>query len=452
MIDLPGGNISDVNETYCRMSGYTRAELLTQHIPDLDAIKTPDEQAETLRDIIKNGSGIFETRHRRKDGSIFDVELSVTYQKTNGGMLICFCRDITGRKVEEEALRETTEYLENLFAYANAPIIVWNPDIKITRFNHAFEDLTGRTEEQVTGKSLEILFPPDSSKTSMDLIKKALPGEKWKIVEIPILNAISGEVKTVLWNSATILTPDGTTVLATIAQGQDITERKLAEEALNRANRKLNLLSGITRHDINNQLLVLNGFLKLLHKQAPDPGLEDFFTRITRSSDRISAMIQFTKEYEEIGVHAPAWQDCRTLVETASKLATPGHVTVNNDLPSGAEVFADPLITRVFYNLVDNAVRHGGKITTIRFSAQEREGDHAIVYEDDGVGIPLDEKEHIFERGYGKNTGMGLFLSREILDITGISIRETGVPGKGARFEMTVPEGMFQHRTPGDPP
>ena len=89
---------------------------------------------------------------------------------------------------------------------------------------------------------------------------------------------------------------------------------------------------------------------------------------------------------------------------------------MKNDLPAGTEVFADPLITRVCYNLMDNAVRCGGKITTIRFSGEERgTSDYHIVCEDDGVGIPDEKKEKIFERGYGKNTGMGLFLSREIL-------------------------------------
>ena len=82
-------------------------------------------------------------------------------------------------------------------------------------------------------------------------------------------------------------------------------------------------------------------------------------------------MIEFTKEYESIGLNAPAWQDCRTHVDTAIKQAPLGNVTMNNDLPPGAEVFADPLIVKVFYNLMDNAVRYGGKITTVRFSAQE---------------------------------------------------------------------------------
>ena len=225
---------------------------------------------------------------------------------------------------------------------------------------------------------------------------------------------------------------------------RDITARKQTEEALALTSRKLHLLSSITRHDINNQLMTLNGFLEFLHKKAPDPDLADFFHRISKASDRISSMIQFTKEYEQIGVNAPAWQVVRSLVETASKEAPLGQVMVKNDLPDGTEVFADPLVIKVFYNLMDNAVKYGEKIRIIRFSVEESGSDHVIVCEDDGEGVPVDEKEKIFERGFGKNTGLGLFISREILDITGITIRESGVPGKGARFEITVPKGMYR--------
>ena len=220
----------------------------------------------------------------------------------------------------------------------------------------------------------------------------------------------------------------------------DITDRKLAEEALRQANKKLNLLSSITRHDINNQLLGLNGFVELLHMKMPDPSFEDYFSRVTEASSRIEAMIRFTKEYEEIGVRDPVWQDLQTLVNGAGSGVTPGQVTFRNDLPASTEVFADPLIARVFFNLIDNALRHGGKITTIRFSFMVRDGEGIIVCEDDGDGVGGDEKERIFDRGFGKKTGFGLAISREILDITGITIKETGEPGKGARFEMTVPK------------
>ena len=223
---------------------------------------------------------------------------------------------------------------------------------------------------------------------------------------------------------------------------EDITEQKLVEEALRQANKKLNLLSSITRHDITNQLTVLRGYLTILEKTQPGPTLNEYFLKVNTATKRIAAMIQLTKEYEEIGVHAPAWQDCRKLVDTAARQAHLGQVVVKNDLPAGTEVFADQLINRVFYNLVDNAVTYGDKITTIRFSVEEHNGDCVIVCEDDGNGVPDDEKEMIFNRGFGKNTGLGLFLSREILSITDITISETGDPGKGARFEITVPKGM----------
>jgi len=139
--------------------------------------------------------------------------------------------DITERKQSEKLLYETNAYLENLINYANAPIIVWDPQFRITRFNHAFEFMTGRTEAEVLGQSLEILFPPELAENSMELIKKTLSGERWESVEIQILN-LDGSIRTLLWNSATLFAADGTIPVATIAQGLDITRRLLSEAEL----------------------------------------------------------------------------------------------------------------------------------------------------------------------------------------------------------------------------
>ncbi len=221
---------------------------------------------------------------------------------------------------------------------------------------------------------------------------------------------------------------------------RDITDRKHAEEALQQANRKLHLLSGITRHDIKNQLMVLLEYLELLQIKVPDPALKDYFTRLIHTSERIATMIQMTKTYENIGVNAPVWQDARMLFDTTVKDIPVGKIIFINDIPAGTEIFADPLIVKVCHNLIDNAVRYGKEITNIRFSVLKQNDDTIFICEDDGVGVPADVKEKIFDRGFGKNTGLGLALSREILDITGIKLHETGEPGKGARFEMTVPK------------
>jgi len=149
--------------------------------------------------------------------------------------------DITERKQAEETLRETRDYLEKLIDYANAPIIVWDPNFTITRFNHAFERLTGRPAGEVVGQRLEVLFPEAERAASMEQIARALRGEFWELIEISILHQ-NGEVRRVLWNSANIAGPDGRTVVATIAQGTDITERKQAEEALRETTQTLQAL------------------------------------------------------------------------------------------------------------------------------------------------------------------------------------------------------------------
>ena len=140
----------------------------------------------------------------------------------------------TKLRQSEESERETRDYLEKLIGYANAPIIVWDPQFRITRFNKAFEDLTGLKSEEVLGKEIDLLFPEDRLEECLRHIRQATGGERWEAIEIPILHR-DGSVRTVLWNSATIYSPDGKTAIATIAQGQDITERKRAEETLRRS-------------------------------------------------------------------------------------------------------------------------------------------------------------------------------------------------------------------------
>jgi len=135
------------------------------------------------------------------------------------------------RKRAEKTLRNTRNYLSNLFNYANAPIIVWDTKRRITRFNHAFEHMTGFSAGEVSGQELSILFPESSRNESLGKIQHTLSGEYWKSVEIPILRK-DGDVRTALWNSANVYAEDGVKVIATIAQGQDITDRKQAEHAL----------------------------------------------------------------------------------------------------------------------------------------------------------------------------------------------------------------------------
>ena len=157
--------------------------------------------------------------------------------------------DITERRRDEAELQAARSSLENLIDYANAPIIVWDPKLNIIRFNHAFEHLTGYGSSDVIGKKLEMLFPDESRERSLTQIARTSTGEHWDSVEIPVRRT-DGTSRTVLWNSATLYVPGTSRVLMTIAQGQDITERKKAEEELQESRSKFESLFSSTNEGI----------------------------------------------------------------------------------------------------------------------------------------------------------------------------------------------------------
>jgi two-component system sensor histidine kinase/response regulator len=229
------------------------------------------------------------------------------------------------------------------------------------------------------------------------------------------------------------------------------TERKKVEDALEKANKKLLLMASITRHDLLNQLMALHEYIELaLLTKTVDP--EKAWNHISRADGIVNQTVntvKFTEEYQKVGVKSAAWQNVRTILDNSLRHTSLGNVKLDNSIPAEIELYADPLIEKVFSNLIENAVRYGGKsMTKIRFTYACKKDTCTIICEDDGNGVSADEKEKIFTYGFGKNTGLGLFLSREILNITGITIKETGELLKGARFEITCPQTTIRNSGP----
>lgn len=215
-----------------------------------------------------------------------------------------------------------------------------------------------------------------------------------------------------------------------------------SHKALKEANKQLNLLSSITRHDILNRIMVLNGYLSIIREESSDPAIAEYLNVLDSATNAIKSQIAFTRIYQDLGTQEPQWIPVYALV---CQLRIPESIHFEKKLDD-IEICADPITGKVFENLLDNTIRHGGQVTGIRFSTKPGSEELCITWEDDGMGIADEEKEKIFKRGYGKNTGFGLFLVREILSLTGIGIRETGTKGEGARFEILVPEGKWRYR------
>ncbi|HTY15288.1 MAG TPA: PAS domain S-box protein, partial [Methanoregulaceae archaeon] len=416
----------------------------------------PDDYCQINTDIkrikdIPDSIAIFQKEHRiiRRDGEIrhIIVRTKRSIDKNSGIVTIHGVnQDITEVRRAEDQKRTTLHRLDRTISTLNDGFIIVSEEGKIEHVNQAFcdlydlqdapERLCGLLSDEIIKKIQNVYSSP--AEVSTHIQEFITHGKPIYDYEITLRN---GRIFVI--NYIPIIDDEGKRQ-GRVWYHHDITERKKTEEALAAANKKLKLLSDITRHDINNQLVMLRGYLDLLENEQPDASFCEYVKKIKTAEQSIASMIQFTNEYESIGIQAPIWQDCHTIVDIAAKMVPVENIELINDVPEKMEVFADPLVIKVFYNLMDNAIRYGGKITALRFAVQGSDDDIKIICEDDGEGIPAEEKERIFERKFGKNTGLGLFLSREILDITGITIHEAGEPGKGARFAIMVPNGMWR--------
>ena len=219
--------------------------------------------------------------------------------------------------------------------------------------------------------------------------------------------------------------------------------RNRQEEALKTVNKKLSLLSTLTRHDILNLITALTGYMEISEDMTEDSELLVLMKKEVALIRSIGEIISFTSDYELVGMKTPIWQEISTVFTGVSSDLESDGIRVSSSV-DGVWIYADPLLARVFANFIDNSLIHGHNITAISLSFERAGDDLILIYSDDGEGVATDEKEKIFLRGYGRHTGLGLFLIREIFAITRITIRETGIPGEGVRFEMKIPHGSYR--------
>ncbi|MDO9325868.1 MAG: PAS domain S-box protein [Methanoregula sp.] len=378
--------------------------------------------------------------------------------KLDESRVMMVVRDITEYNRMLEALKESEVRLNSIVKGSPMLQFVIDKDHRVISWNRAIEEYSGITEAEVIGTQdawrafSEIEQPVLADLLVDEKVERLSEWYQGKIKKSRLVEGAyevtdffpgMGPAGTWLYFTAAPIRDSRGIMIGAVETLEDITERKSAEDALLRANEKLTMLNSITRHDILNQLMGLRTYLELSKETVKDPVLLRYIGKEEQAAEAIQEQIEFTRNYQDIGAQAPKWQSLPEIIGSAVRQLKPQDIVVNIAV-YGEEIFADPLIEKVFYNLMENSLRHGGPVTRMDFSVEEKEGGLVLTYADNGMGITADDKKNLFKKGFGKHTGLGLFLSKEILSITGIAITENGEPGKGVRFEITVPKDMWR--------
>jgi len=351
-------------------------------------------------------------------------------------------------------------------------VCIISEDYIISTWNHTLERWTGIATDDAIDKPLEEVVPAFSDLLIKDRVNVIFSGGGPVIFSsrfhpriFPLASETQNEGRVQRISISPFELPDGeaqamiavedvTAITDQVLKYRQIKdqikyeleEKKKTERALAIAISKLNTLGSITRHDMNNILTAFLGYLTFAQEEKPEGRIAGYLEKMRQAAGVMKSQISFAKDYQEMGNSLPTWFRVDTMVR--SSIEGPGFSGIISSVDTETlEVLADPLIVKAVYNLFENAIRHGEHTTTITVTSKKIDDDIVIIIEDDGKGIPIQNKNRIFDRGFGSNTGLGLFLVREIFGITGMQIIETGIEGKGARFEIRVPAGQFRYQT-----
>jgi PAS domain S-box-containing protein len=455
--------IQEVNDSFASSFHVTKAELKgkkIEHSPIARHI-TP-EHMEAIGKAIEGQEQSFEVHFDSlEEDRFFKMKFIPFVFESGERAVVILLEDITEMKkyqqdLEEQVRQRTAELVKTNEALReseyrfrqvteNAEEWIWEVDAKgkYRYSSMAVERILGYSpEELVLQKHFYELFDPavrEKLKTSaMAIIEKKEPFRYFVNQNIHKNGTI-----VILEKSGSPMLDEQGNLTGYRGADMNITDRQRAEDAIKKANKQIMLLNSVTRHDILNQLNTLTGYLGIMKKMQNDEKMAALIQTEQQVAETIRRQITFTRDYQNIGVRPPQWN---RISETITKILTTmemGSVAISVET-NHLEIYSDLLIEKVFFNLIDNSLRHGESVTKIHIGFNHEGNGLSLLYEDNGVGVPDEEKERIFERGFGKNTGYGLFLVREILSITSLTIKESGISGKGTRFEIYIPHGLFR--------
>jgi PAS domain S-box-containing protein len=446
LADLKGNTLYR-NPAYFRQLGFKEgdSEVFAKLYPDdLPVIK------EKMTELLETGFSAVEYRIKHNNGSWvnrYSRSTLLTNANHEPFAILSVIRDITLQKKTEEKLREAEEKHRTLLNSANVLVQSVDSEGKYLFVNEEWKKILGYNEKDMTKITIMDVIRKDHLQYCMDVFKQVMAGLSIHNVETVFVTKDRREL-TVSGNACPIF-KDGKFV-STVAFFEDITERKKNEEKIKENNRKIELMNeklrvvgSLTRHDVRNKLSTITGYSHILKKKHPDQAdLVDGLDKMVQAVRESLKIFDFAKAYEQIGIEKLVFIDVEKAINEAVDMFSGLTFKVVNDC-HGLTVRADSLLRQLIYNFIDNTRKYGKKTKVAKIHYKKlASGNLELIYEDDGVGIPFEDKQQLFKQGFstGGSTGFGLFLAKKMIDVYGWSVDEEGKPGEGARFVITIPK------------
>jgi PAS domain S-box-containing protein len=455
LADAETGILIDCNLAATKLVGRKKSELIGKPQRILHPPKAiEDGFSRTFKQHCKEKEAqVLEDQIITKKGEIRDVIINATTFELEGKKLVQgIFHDITEHKKSDEKLKESERKYRLLTENITDVIYIQDMNLNVTYVSPSVEKIAGYTPEELSKLRPENFMTPESFERGVVDFKEAITSAAEKgDYEIPLKqyeyvrkdgSTFWGELKMKL------LRDSNNNLVGVQGTLRDITERKEAEKKLDEMmnelvtiNEKLGVIGRLTRHDARNKLSIIANNVYLAKQKLPANHKSlKYLGDVESAIDQMEEIFDFARNYEMLGVEELSYMDVGKSVDEATILFSGlAEVKLVNEC-KGLAVMADSLLRQLFYNLMDDTLKHGGKVTQIRVYYEEGEDQLKLVYEDDGVGIPENEKELIFREGYGKGTGYGLYMIKKICETYGWTIRETGKQGKGAQFTMSIPK------------
>lgn len=451
------GQIIDVNQRACKNLGYKKQELVGKNISEIDVNATEANKGALWPKVVKGDNYTFESINKRKDGSTFAVEVSLGPINTEGQTLVMgLVRDTTLRKKIERSLAESQRRYQDLIETLNE--FIWEMDAqgRYTYCSPQMEQLWGIKPESMIGKTPFDVMPTEYREMALQaFLSFGLSPTPFKNLES---YAFDGQRRPIVLeiNGMPFFDEAGK-LLGFRGITRDITERKRNEEQqkinynkMQKANEKLQVVGSLTRHDVINKLSSINAQAYLVKKKFGDNSdITKAMDTIRLAIEQSNKLFEFSKLYERIGSEELKSIDVLGAFNEAKSLLGASQIkSVCNC--NNLKVQADSMLLQVFYNLIDNSLRHGQKVTEIQLSCISNETEDRLVYSDNGVGVATKVKEKIFANAFSADgkSGHGMYLVRRIIEEYGWYIKETGTPQEGARFEFIIPKRRLEISMP----